>query len=587
MLLLFLVGCDWTSGGAAHTRASIVLSEGWSSQPWSSTERPSHSVEMQTNIHLPDGIAHAGSELRMDGVWWAIDGNVNGNMLSATGGIAPVWLSVGPHLQEGQNELSFRLTAPEQATSTLLTGGSLTSSARAPTGAQISAAPTLIFQPEQHVSYAELQTAAEGVRPMAHTVDVPNGATVTFQAVLDGKILQRLGTATVQDGVALGELVDWGSASWALGDSALFWLTASLEIDGQQIDHWAGRVGSRAVFPVNGGLNIGNASTQLMGGRMVNEADMDSFSERLQMMTSAGLNAIEIHGEQLREDWLHAADELGLPVVVVPRCIGRAGRNRQGNVQKIQDLHLAQDLRMQRTLAAHPSAVLVVAEGPTGGYRLHSDQLIAGEPAEGQRLPFAGSEPKYPFDVPARLVQITEGISLDTLDVQCSPRRCENAWMVEMTLYWSRDRRQVMDTESQWQLCAEAFSRHLDQGSLGGIVPLPNLRDTLGWQDAWHSLSTQREIPQVSGNARGKSTVEISGLAPGEWVWIDVPHLHPFGAVANASGQATLSIWHKGRAQVRSGARSATVDLQPGAWENFSWVPNITKVTLPPTTSSP
>ena len=581
LLSLSLLGCTPQPSFAPVSRGTVVLGAGWSAQPWEDPPLNTASLSTATQLRLPAGMAGAGSELRLDGAWWTVEATVNGTAASATGGIAPTWVDLGGALVDGENTLSLQVSPPAPNTSTLETGGSLSSAARSPRGAQLLAAPILLLQPAQHVSYATLGATGSGLHPRAVTEDAPEGATVHFKAVLDGKVLADLGTAPVVAGTAQATEAPFPTDAWGIGAGSLFWLVAELRgADGAVLDRWAGRTGARQAQPSDsGGLQIGDQAGPLMGARMVNEGDMDFFRERLQGYAAAGVNALEVHGEQLRPDYLGAADELGLPVVVVPRCIGRSGRNRNVNRSTLAATYAAQDARMARALAEHPSVVLLAVEGPTGGARLHSDALLSG-PLDGSRLPVAGSEPRVSFDVPARVVNISGGVTLATLQTTCMPKRCERAWMVEMTAHWNRNR--SGRPSDQWALCAAAFSSHLDGGSPGGIIPTPNQRDEAGWSAAWGSLAASRGLPQVPGSGRGDATVTVTGLTPGEVVWLEAPLLNPTGAIADSSGAASLSLYHAGPATVRAGARSAAVTLTPGRWEDFAWLPQTATVALTP-----
>lgn len=583
MILALLASCSRTPSLAPVSRATVVLDGGWSEAPWDTPSENARALTLSTTLDLPEGLAGAGSELRLDGAWWEIQATTNGQVSATTGGIVPTWVDLGGALKAGQNTLALRIVPPVANASTLMTGGSMTSAARAPRGAQLQSAPTLILQPAQHVSYAEVGATPEALHPRAVLDGVPDGATVRFRAVLDGRVLAELGQATVAGGIAQAPAVPWRGDTWGIGEGALFWLSAELRsADGTVLDRWDGRTGARAAQPAEGGLRIGDQVAVLMGARMVNDADTEAFRERLRGFAQAGVNALEIHGEQLREDWLSAADELGLPVVIVPRCIGRAGRSRHGARQALDVLYADQDRRMQRALAEHPSAVLYAVEGPTGGARLHSGDILQGSPGDGARLPVAGSEQQLAFDLPARVLHIAAGDTFETLQTSCMPKSCQDSWVVEITPYWNRSRSRAPSPQAQWALCAAAFQRHLEQGSPGGIIPTPNRNDTAGWVSSWRAVADAAQIPQVSGSGRGPSGLTVTGLAPGALAWLDAPLLSPVGAVADSSGTAVFSLWHQGAATVRAEGHEVDVQLVAGAWDGFTWRPHVVSVSLPP-----
>ncbi len=565
LLLAILQGC--TTPAPPATRAELVLDAGWSTAPW---RQPTGHQELRIEGTFdlgPD--PGAGSVLRIEGGWWHITATVNGTPLpSVTGGLTEALISVGPHLRPGENTLALQVVAPA-GIDPILTGGSLSSVGRSSGAALLQAPPRLLLRPEAHVSDAWLEVRDGQLYPHAELTGAPAGAVVAFSATLDGHVLAELGRADILEGRADAPPLPDDLPSWAAGAARLLHLHAVLlDADGQPLDDLIVRTGARALTAAP--LALDGEPLRLMGARVVNQGPQTSLSESFAQLAPAGINAAEIHGETFRRDWLDAADELGLPLVVVPRCIGRSSRHT-GERAALLATMAQQDAATARLLRTHPSVVLLAMEGPAP-----QKMPLWTEALAEARIPIAGS------DLPARVLSLKRGEGLTDPTLRCQPRSCRDAWLVELTPWWRTQRTgEKPDSPTRWRLLSEALVSYMTtEGSIGAIVPSANPKEVAGWEDAWQAAAAELSIPVVPGTGRGRSEVVVTGAAPGQTVWLSAAHAPTVGAVADTSGVARLSLWHDGSASIRAGDVVTQVSLRPGHWEGFTWQPAVAEVVL-------
>lgn len=172
---------------------------------------------------------------------------MNGRALPpVTGALGPVVVPVGELLQPGRNRLQVHLEAPAEDTDFLATAGRFSD-------LQVTPPLHLLLRPEEHLEQAWLPMKGKLVTPMARVHAPPKGAAVRFYALLDGKILQELGEAPVEEGLAVAPAARWGGPLWNPEEGkedALFHLVAELvAADGELLDQGAWRTASRSPLP--------------------------------------------------------------------------------------------------------------------------------------------------------------------------------------------------------------------------------------------------------------------------------------------------------------------------------------------------
>ncbi|MFT5681686.1 MAG: hypothetical protein ACI8RZ_002592 [Myxococcota bacterium] len=563
-LLLTLLGC--TTPAPPATRGELILDAGWSTAPWI---RPSGHQHLNITGTFDLGEAPgSGSVLLIEGGWWHLTATVNGTTLPTTnGGLTEARIPVGPHLRPGENTLTLSISAPTNVDS-ILTGGSLSSVRRDQGAALLQAPPRLLLRPEAHVDDAWLEVRDGLLISHAEVVGAPPGAIVRFSATLDGNVLADLGTAAVSQGRADAPGLPRDLPAWAMGSAALLHLHATLLDGDTRLDEAIVRTGVRELTAAP--LALDGEPLRLMGARVINREPQTSLPDTLAQFAPAGINAAEIHGETFRRDWLDAADELGLPLVIVPRCIGRSSQHT-GERADLLSVMARQDAATARLLRTHPAVVLLVIEGPDA-----QNMPLWTEALTEARIPIAG------HDLPARVLSLKSGETIDTPTLRCQPKDCRGAWLVELTPWWRTVQEgDKPDSPTRWRLLSEALVTYMtDEGAIGAIVPSPNPREAAGWESAWQSAAAALSIPAVPGTGRGRSEVMVTGAHPGETVWLSADHAPTTAAIADATGTARLSMWHSGPATVQVGDHSQPVTLRPGRWRHYSWQPEVAEVTL-------
>ena len=565
-MIAILLSCV-TDSASPSAQASLTLAHGWSAAPWEQAARsPELHIEGTFDLGAAPG---GGSVLVVEGAWWQLTATVNGTTLPpVTGGLTEAHIPVGPQLRAGENTLSLRIAAPV-GVDPILTGGSLSSVNKHKGIAMLQAPPRLLLRPSAHIDAAWLQAVGDTIRPHATTSGAPADATVRFWVSLDGKILAELGENALVEGQVEAPAVSAALPRWAVGEASLLYLHAELrDADGTRLDEAIVRTGIREL--TSSPLSLDGTALRLMGARVVNQSPQTSLPDTMASFAPAGINAAEIHGETFRRDWLDEADELGLPVVIVPRCIGRSNQY-SGDQDALLATMTQQDTRTAALLRTHPAVVLLAAEGPPPpNMPLWTNALTASG------IPIAG------HDLPARMLALKAGESIDETTVRCQPKNCQGAWLVELAPWWrTAAEGNKPESTTRWRLLSEALITFMtEHGSIGAIVPSPNPREVVGWEDAWQSTAAALSIPAVLGSGRGRSEVLVRGAMPGETVWLSAPTTPTVGAIADSSGTARLSLWHDGTATVTIGEKTLSVELEPGRWKQFSWESAVVEVAL-------
>jgi hypothetical protein len=542
------------------------MEDGWNQQPWddSKSATSARTLVLQTSFDLDADGDLGGSELVLDGLWWKAEVELNGETLpAATGGNAPGIVALGEALVAGENSLQIRITPPTTE-SVRETGGWLVnddkSNQKLP---ELRAAPRIELKPTTHIASLNLPLEGTRAQPRA-TVEGPlDGGAIQFFVALDGEVLVDLGRAEIDaQGHAQGESRTWSGPLWDSSNPSLVQLVGILEdASGQVIDTWARRVGVRQVETGSRSLELNGMPTPLMAARAVTQQRAGSLESRLQSWSKGGVNAIEIHGENAPEPWLSLADELGLPVIMLPRCIGRANQHNAVTESLIEGLE-DQDRRLVNAMSGHPSVMLWMTEGPSATSRSTHQavpmwtEVLLEDPQ---------NRPVVDHDLGGRLLQVQQGSS------GCNTGSCTGSWIAEITGH--------SGGASPWTGMSLAYLQAImGEGALGGTIPAGQDGDA-AWAQTWAVLATALGVKQVSGGPhRGKSEVVIDGLEPGQIGWLEAPWTTPVGGVADSDGRLLLQVWHSGEATVRAGDWSQVIDLEPSTWTDFSLESSATEV---------
>lgn len=555
------------------SRATLDLAAAFDVRPWQTGAAGAPGMQLSGRVHLPEDRLGVGSTLVLEGAWWDVRATVNGVTLPpATGGLAPVALEVGPHLRAGENVFAVSIMPPPAGTPPLLTGGGLASGGGWRTDrADLQVAPRLELRPGAHVETVSLPLESGQVRATATVQGAPEGSHVRFTVSLDGEQVADLGEAPVLAGVAVAPAADWTLDDWRPGRPALYLAQAELRgPDGGILDRMARRTGALAVQGDGGGLHLGGDPLRLMAVRVTNqERDLPG---RFRELVSGGANSVEVHGELLRSTWLDQADELGLPLVVVPRCVGRT--NKGNPTPAIAATQRAQDIRLVEHTAHHPSPVLWATEGQTAASQKKRPGLPKVLWTEGL-LTDPLDRPVSQHDVPARVQRIDGSRPGAPAQDSCLREGCRGAWITEVT--WRGPA-----VPQMWSIMATRTEDALTRGqALGVVIPTPRRSDMADWAPAWAAVAKAAAMPAPDpGPFRASGVVALRGGVPGASVFVEAAGHPTVGTVLDGQGAGTLRVWHEGAALVRMGATALPIMVESGSWQGWMETPRPVVVDL-------
>jgi hypothetical protein len=260
------------------------------------------------------------------------------------------------------------------------------------------------------------------------------------------------------------------------------------------------------------------------------------------------VNALELHASEAGDSWLSALDELGLPLVVMPRCDGQIWvgdeTSRGERLAALGSKLASQDERLVRALAHHPAPLLWVCEGsPETAAALCAP--LARDPL---RRPVAGLD--LAVDVAPRSRKGADG---------------ERVWVAEI----------AGGPAGGTGTIATAAAEFLEQtrkGGFGGVIlPPPAMRlFPKEWPKAWSGVASGLEArPWTAIERRASSRVGMEGLEAGRVAWIEVPYQQPVGLVAPSGGGGETWIWHTGAARLRQEGVSREITLRPASWRGL------------------
>lgn len=468
------------------------------------------------------------------------------------GGPGPTEVPLGGRLRGGSNDLRALVDSPAELP-VLVTNGCV----RHPTlGPDVH----LILHPASWVRSVVLVGDGEKVGAAVRVRGQPAGSSVQVEAWLDGERLAWSGSAVVGvDGEARVPGTGWPGPRWRPGESGDETLVNVVAIlldgEGRILDRASRRAGVREVLHDGGELELDGEPHRLMAIRADPETPPH---EQLETWLGGGVNAAEIHGVAPSPSWLAESDELGLPVVVLPRCDGRLWVGIDPAQQRrVLESHTAileaQDRQLAWESAVHPSLALWACEGSRDASSALCKHLTAGDP---RGTPAAGVQfSSWPLP--------GEGLRDDLLTGEAALRDfATDGWIVET----------MMEGEATTAAQAAAsFVRACEKGALGGVIPPPAAMEApSAWQKAWAKAARDLKVPTLDPEGRRASArLRVRSLRSGQTAWLEVPGLTPVGTVAGAGGTALLGAWHRGAAAVVVDGIRREVDLSPVSWRGL------------------
>jgi hypothetical protein len=499
-----------------------------------------HSRVSRLNFNLSENEIDSHAELSIVDFWWSVTLTINGQLLApVTGGVYPASIDVGRYLRVGNNTIEMRFRAPV-GVSPIVTGGKF--EPRFVGGKWVG---SLNMSPSNGIESLEFPMHNGEITPRVTLRDGISSGVVRFFAALDGEIIQELGRVDIgEQRQVVGESVEWSGESWGFetGGNALYEFGAEfLGPDGTVIDRSMFRTGVRDLGIVEGALNLGGESVKLIGVRV--ESGWDSLALELEPIAPLGINAMELHGIALRDGWLNEADELGLPLIVLPRCDGNVNvrvEDVESNVQKLT----AQDEALIGSVNDHPSVLMWTNEGSEQALRL-INRTYQGDP---HNRPIAG------VDIPSWTI---------AMDRNQRNGSYFSSWIVEVTLGRGMEPSRAVS----------ALGDAIEQGAIGGVLPLPKIirhsdNWRIGWSEVLSELSEGLDRVEPDG-FRGMSEVIVTGLTVGQVVYLEAPFTETVGVIVGGDGSALISTWYKGDATLRVGEMTQTVTIMPNIWRGF------------------
>lgn len=327
---------------------------------------PSRSaLELRRTISVPEGWAKDASiRLRAEASGWRMTVFVNGvEAGSDVGGLWAANVDVTGRLLPGENALAVRFEPPSE-------GNVRPGAASTPVAAWTSGVPrrdqvwvagemSLRFDGTHRVDDVDVRLEGEDLVARVRSTGAPGG-TAQFEVVRDGAVVTELPDATIQPDGTAESRARWVGPVWQVGGAEtplLQYLTVSV---GKGSLHQR-RFGARTVALAGEQIAINGTPVYLAGLRYSQGGDdpRERFARFRQWMLSTGTNAVELHGAYLDPRLFAAADELGLPLIVTPRCEGQALLDGYAPESPERRAFLdAGDQRIAAVAAAHPSATL-------------------------------------------------------------------------------------------------------------------------------------------------------------------------------------------------------------------------------------
>ncbi len=578
MLLLLALACappspaiDVRLDGAWHGAVALVH-----------LPRPGTLAEptLSRTLTIPAEWAGARAELELAATGWLVHASLDGREVGqATGGLWPVRIELSERLSAGTHTLAITVDGPTSANvlpgvvaeplSSWLWG-------MPAAGVRVARGPiTLRIGPARRIERVEARLLDGGARveASAWTVGVEAGAPVSLSLVRDGRTTMTLEAVVDASGLAR-TTAPWVGPSWP-DPAGLTWIVADAGQGARRQAHG----GLRAVEQRADGLYVGGVRTYLVASRLAawQVGSRDALGRNAPALAAVGANAVEIHGEIVSPELLDAADELGLPVLITPRCDGErtahAGRQDAAAPDRVPPDRVAPDrvafvnagdAAARDALRAHPSLLLWTVEAPVdprGRARepaLDVDGLVVMDERENSNFP----DPGLPLRGQARGPTPFYG------ELPWQPSATPGATLADRL--------------------APVLASHVPSGV--GLVLPPFLQLPEAYADRLPVRETVAAagIPAIdlATPRRGASTLIVRVYSGQRWVEgapvaLTLPAQLPLAAFSDADGVAQFDVDYAGDATVRiPGGPSATVTLVPGTWKLGQWVPHPVEVRL-------
>ncbi|GDX79496.1 hypothetical protein LBMAG42_13070 [Deltaproteobacteria bacterium] len=535
-------------------------------------------LELRRTITVPESWANDASiRLRAEASGWRMTVSVNG--VEAGSDVGGLWASsvdLTGRLLSGENALIVRFDPPTAQNvrrdfpSTPV--AAWTSGVPRPDQVWVAGELSLQFDGTHRVDDIDVRLDGQELVARVRTSGAA-GSVAQFGVVRDGAVVSELPDAKIQPDGTAESRSRWAGPVWQVGGSdepSLQYLTVRVG----KASLRQRRFGARTVALEGDHVLINGAPVYLAGQRYAQggEDPRERFARFRRWMLRTGTNAVELHGAYLDPRIFDAADELGLPLIITPRCEGQALLDGPPTETPARRSFLdAGDRRIAEVASSHPSTTLWPLE-EMGSTRVSpAFAVIDGAVITSER--HSGMEEKlFPDFVAEKRVP-------DFINELPS-------WPLEPVAGVSLGAR-----------LAPLVGMHVPVG-IGAVFPelgvlgdprrgsLPAVQDYASELHA--SLAAAGVPPLGPGVRRGTSTLVVRALrgetpVAGVPVTLRAPRQALVGGFTDSTGKTTITLDYAGAAEIGVLGTDIRlgVTLTPGVYRDGRWLPNVTAVDVP------
>jgi hypothetical protein len=401
------------------------------------------------------------------------------------------------------------------------------------------------------------------------TAAAPAGARVVVDLALDGASLAT-GAGEVRDGraevaVSLPDRLRW--APWGEPPPVVQCVARLLDGSGRALDRRSVRCALGSVSYRDGALSLDGQRVHLLAAKMsqLGPDARDRLGQLWPRLRTAGINSLEAHGWVPDPDLVEAAEELGLALVVLPRCPALVARPLAERLEADREGALLAPLLATTVTWLERSPAVVLWEREKFWLPLPD----ATRPVASGGSPDIGPHP----------VAVAGARYGSRVDLYGDPE-APGSWIIEMipedpTRPEVRNPRAVNELARTWLV-----------GDLGYVLPCPYTTDGLltSPEDEVQALGQGLEAEAIGDTRRrGPSLVRVSVERQGRPCWgapvlLEVEGLPPLAAATDPDGVAEIELFWQGPARVSLGPAAESVDLVPGYYEDGGWRPAVREV---------
>jgi hypothetical protein len=427
---------------------------------------------------------------------------------------------------------------------------------------------TLAFAPAVSISHPVIHQSAAPGHFLVHTeiTGALEGGELQV-SLLDGERELASASAPVVPGSSQEiPITVPDQALWtpALGRVVLPWLSVRLlDRHGATIDHVASR---RAVADIrygSTGLLLNGSPLRIWAALFFDRGGdaRESLVRTAARLHRAGVNALETHGWVPDRELVAAAEELGLYLVVLPRCPARVPREYSEHMvpeieQALTRAMVAEIQRLER------SPTMLFWEREKSWMHLpgiRRPAVMFGEPEDDLMLIPLGRA------VSGADLTLSEDAGLP------SPR-----WIIEV-IPEDAENRSPLDPA----VTAAGLARWRADGGLGMVLPVSGRDGAIfDLPDELLDALAEGRPADVAASlpSRGPADLLIQVSRGGEpllWKAVDLllPGLPPQSAFTDRQGVARIRCWWEGAATVEVAGQRRRVELVSGRYQGERWVP--------------